>query len=372
MPPLQQRTRRNLQTGWLYAKAILKQFRVSLLTLLLAVLIGGALHYIAPQPLPEPREGTPSQVLMSLYSAWMALLAEPVRNPPPTWYLGIVNAVYPLLGFALLGESLYRLVILIVSREKGEKEWMKVMASTYRDHIVLCGLGHLGYRILQQLLASGAKVVAIEGDASGRFLAEAKATGAPILVRDVREDQALIDAGVPDARTIIIATNDDMANLEVAMDARRMNPNVRIIMRMFDQGIADKIRDAAFIDEAFSPPALAAPLVAAMAHDTGVLSSFQMAGVGYVTGSVDIHLGSSLVGRAVSAIEKDYNVRVLLMGDERAAHPPANASAPLHAGSRIVVHAERDKLSPLVLAARSPSEAKSVYPGSRYSTVPRA
>ena len=142
---------------------------------------------------------------------------------------------------------------------------MTVTASTYRDHIVLCGLGHLGFRILISCWRPRSAVVALEKDADARFLADAKATGVPVLVRDMQEDQALIDAGVQHARAIIIATNDDMANLEVALDARRMNPKIRVIMRLFDQRMADKFKEAALIDEAFSPAALAAPIVAEMA-----------------------------------------------------------------------------------------------------------
>ena len=51
----------------------------------------------------------------------------------------------------LVGEGIVRLSMLVISKEQGERKWMKVMASTYRDHVVLCGLGHLGFRILGQL-----------------------------------------------------------------------------------------------------------------------------------------------------------------------------------------------------------------------------
>ena len=125
---------------------------------------------------------------------------------------------------------------------------------------------HLGFRVLGQLIASGTPVVAIERDTGGRFLDDARRTGVPILVRDMKDDQALLDAGIQHARAIVIATNDDMANLEVALDARRMNPKIRIIMRQFDQQIADKLREAKLIDEAFSSAALAAPAVAEMAR----------------------------------------------------------------------------------------------------------
>ena len=167
--------------------------------------------------------GRPPDLLASFFGAWMALFAQPILTPPERWYLELVCGVYPLLGFGLVGEGIVRIGMLILSKERGEKEWMTVTASTYRDHIVLCGLGHLGYRILHQLLAAKEAVVALEKDANARFLADAKATGAPVLVRDMQEDQALLDAGIEHARAIIIATNDDMANLEVALDARRMN-----------------------------------------------------------------------------------------------------------------------------------------------------
>ena len=136
---------------------------------------------------------------------------------------------------------------------------------------VLCGIGHLGFRVLEQLVAAKLEVVAIEKNGDGRFIAMAKNLGVPVLIRDMKEDQSLIDAGIQRARAIIIATNDDMANLEVALDARRLNPHIRVLMRLFDQQIAGKIADAMMVDAAFSSSALAAPLVAALSLETRVL-----------------------------------------------------------------------------------------------------
>jgi hypothetical protein len=243
----------------LFGLRLVREFRWTLTLLMMAVLLLGTLFAVTPLP-----SGHPPNLLAALFAAWMALFAQTVL-PTERWYLELLCGVYPLLGFGLVGEGIVRIGMLILSKERGEKEWMTVTASTYRDHIVLCGLGHLGYRTLMQLLAAKQPVVAVEKDAGARFLADAKATGVPVLVRDMKEDQALADAGVQHARAIIIATNDDMANLEVALDARRMNPQIRVIMRLFDQQMADKFKEAALIDEAFSPAALAAPIVAKMA-----------------------------------------------------------------------------------------------------------
>jgi hypothetical protein len=254
--------RNRLRTTVLLARRLLRDFRWTLSLLAMLVLLLATLYAVTPH---RQLGGQPPSVITALFGAWMALFAQPILTPPETWYLAALDALYPLFGFVLIGEGLVRIALLIVSRERGEKEWMLVTASTFRNHIVLCGLGHLGYRILNQLLAANMPVVALEKAADARFLADAKATGTPVLVRDMKEDQALVDAGIKHARAIIIATNDDLANLEVALDARRMNPSIRVIMRLFDQQMADKFKEAALIDEAFSPAALAAPIVAGMA-----------------------------------------------------------------------------------------------------------
>jgi voltage-gated potassium channel len=241
---------------------LLREFRWTLFLLLFAVAVGGALYTFTPH---EQLGGKAPSPLVSLLAAWLALFAQPIFTPPETWYLALLCGIYPLLGFGLVGEGIVRIGMLIMSKKQGEREWMIVKASTYRDHVVLCGLGHVGYRILLQLLSSGTAVVAIEKDATARFVPEAQATGTPVLVRDMTEDQALIDSGVEHARVIIAATNDDLANVEVALDARRMNPKIRVVLRMFDQQIADKFKAAAIIDEAFSTAALAAPMVAELA-----------------------------------------------------------------------------------------------------------
>ena len=48
--------------------------------------------------------------------------------------------------------------------------------------------------------------------------------------------------------TLVIATNDDLANVEIALDARRLNPHIRVVLRMFDENIANKLRDAFHLD----------------------------------------------------------------------------------------------------------------------------
>lgn len=243
----------------LYARALIHEFRWTLATALAAVLVGGFLFSITPH---KNLGGARPDTLMSLYGAWSALYGQALFNPPEAWYLGLLHGVYPLVGFVLLGEGVVRFALLMTSRRRGEREWMRVMASTFRDHVVLCGLGHLGSRILEQLEADGADVVVVERDAASRFAVEAKERGTTVLVSDMRDDRVLEEAGIATAQCVIAATNDDMANLEVALDARRMNPKIRVLIRFFDQRIGAKIKDAFDIEVAFSSASIAAPIIA--------------------------------------------------------------------------------------------------------------
>ncbi|HVV81832.1 MAG TPA: NAD(P)-binding protein [Kofleriaceae bacterium] len=333
----QRRRRHDLRTTWFYTLTILREFRATLAALAAILAVGTLLHAITPQPeLGGARPG----LLTSAYGAWMMLFAQPPFNPPATWYLELAAGLYPLLGVVLIGEGIVRFALLMMSRRRGEKEWMRVKASTYRDHVVLCGLGHLGFRVLQQLIHIERPVVAIEKDPSCRFLDEARATGVPVLVRDMKDDQALVEAGVPYARTILIATNDDMANLEVALDARRLNPRIRISMRQYDQTLAGKFKEAFDIDFAFSSSALAAAAVAATSMPCRVVAAYDVDGKPYVTAEVRIDRGSPLAGRTLADLEASFAARVVCRtpagGPPEA--PPA-AAATVVAGDALLIHA---------------------------------
>jgi Trk K+ transport system NAD-binding subunit len=196
--------------------------------------------------------------------------------------------------------------------------------------------------------------VALEKSAAGRFMGEAKALGIPILINDMKDDNALIEAGVPHARCIIIATDDDMANLEVALDAKRMNPEIRVVLRMFDQQIASKVKDAFTIDHAFSSAALAAPIVAAMSSDAGVLASYPIGDVAHMTAELSIANGSALNGRTIAELEAQYSARVLALRAASASAPSLPpSSAVLSPGDRVIVHVAAERMVPLAAAARA-------------------
>jgi voltage-gated potassium channel len=219
--------------------------------------------------------------------------------------------------------------------------------------VILCGLGNLGFRVLEQLVSSDIPVVVLEKNPDGKFLGKAREIDVPVLVRDMKEDRSLLEAGVEHARAIIIATNDDMANLEVALDARRLNSAIRVIMRLFDQQIAQKISGALSVDVVFSASAIAAPMVAAMSLETKVLSSSMIAGVPHVMCEVTVNDGSPMAGRRISELELGFAARVLACTPTAAAtqSPPPPATT-VNVGDTLVVHTASAQLATLAAASR--------------------
>ncbi len=338
--------RRRLHLWALYARAILREFRGSLALLGGLIVIGTAVIALSSwQPQPGLRH--------SFAAAFELLSGEPLLGPPPNAAVTVLYVAFPIAGLAVGAEALVRLSLLLFSKRHGQKEWAKIMASTLRDHVVLCGLGHLGVRVLEKLLELGVDVVVIERDANNGFVETARARKVPVLELDAKNETALAEAGVPHARAIIVCTNDVMTNLEVAVDARKLNPKIRLVTRMFDPAVAAKLGDALALDVAFSSSALAAPTVATAIFDANVLSSFELDGRMHLVARVEASKGGALAGKAIAGLQSELEVAVLAL--ERAAGGPSFRPSPdekVQAGDAVVVHVRADKLGRFTSAAR--------------------
>jgi hypothetical protein len=134
------------------------------------------------------------------------------------------------------------------------------------NHAVVCGLGRVGLRIVQRLVAAGIPCVAVERSEDNPFLDATPRLGVPVLVDDASRRETLTPLRVPDARVVLAVTDDDLANLETALNARQLNPSVRVVMRLFSHDLATRAERTFNIAISRSVSALAAPaFVAAIA-----------------------------------------------------------------------------------------------------------
>jgi Trk K+ transport system NAD-binding subunit len=204
-------------------------------------------------------------------------------------------------------------------------------------HVVVCGLGSVGFRIVEELLAAGERVVAIERAADGRFVATARRLGVAVIVGDAKVSEVLRQAHAGTARAVIAATSEDLINLETALLVREMNANQRIVLRLSDADLARTLREAADVRLALSISALAAPAFVAAIFGDRILSIFPVDG--RLLAVIDLLIGEAdavLVGQPARVVAVDYGLLpvVVLPRDGAALRQPLNAR--LASGDRLI------------------------------------
>jgi Trk K+ transport system NAD-binding subunit len=174
-------------------------------------------------------------------------------------------------------------------------------------HVVVCGLGNIGFRCVEELLKLKCSVVAIDRNADDPYTATVRRMGAAMIVGDATVGEVLKQARAHTARAVVAVTSEELANLEIALLARESNPEQRIIVRLTDPAFAEAVRDAANIQHAFSIPALAGPAFASALFGERVQAVFTVGGTTLAVCDIAVKPGDArFVGRALPDVAKEY------------------------------------------------------------------
>ncbi|BDA66596.1 TrkA domain-containing protein [Rivularia sp. IAM M-261] len=125
-----------------------------------------------------------------------------------------------------------------------------------KPRIIVCGLGRTGYKVFRLLRQQGAMVVGIhQRPIPGE-------TGHDVIIGNLHTAATLKAAGIESAHTLVIAGPDDAINLSVTMQARVLNPNIRIINRFFNTSLGERLDQTLPNHMSMSVAGLAAPVFA--------------------------------------------------------------------------------------------------------------
>ncbi|GIW79041.1 MAG: hypothetical protein KatS3mg105_0848 [Gemmatales bacterium] len=331
---------RRLQANFIYLKRPIVEF-LPLFTGMVIILFCGGFAF---HKLYEKQQLTFGQ---ALYITYCLIFMEHLVDFPDHWLLQAFYFLLPPLGLVVILDGLIRFGYHVLRHDESGNQWMRAMALTYRNHVILCGLGRVGLRVLQQLHLLGEDVVVLEKDPHNQNIAYAKKHGFPVLIGTGREEGILEDLNVAHAKSIIVATDNDLANLEIALDARKIKPHIRVVMRMFDQELASKIRESFGIHQAFSTAAQAAPLFACSSSDRSIINSFYVDSRLLVVARLTIRPNSELIGkriRDIGAAKQTFFLAHTRQGI--VTHfPPADTD--LQQGDIVVVQTEPNNLKTL-------------------------
>jgi Trk K+ transport system NAD-binding subunit len=231
-------------------------------------------------------------------------------------------------------------------------------AAGHEDHIVVVGLGNVGTRVLRQLVDLGLQVVAIDRTADARGAKVAEQLGVPLIVGDAAREETLRAASIATSKALVVLSTDDVTNLQAALNARAVRPDLRVVLRLFDDDFAQRVQTAFNINISRSVSRLAAPAFAAAMLDRDVLATIPVDRHALLLAGVQVYAGSPLDGATLSRADRPLSVRVIGLaaaGAEWVDWAP-DPRRVLVAGDRVMVVARRAGLRALVEQATPPPE----------------
>jgi voltage-gated potassium channel len=295
-----------------------------------------------------PGTSTYPGIIQSIYAVFSLIFFQPELPFPDYWALQILYFLIPILGLAVVADGVIRFWGALTNKKERRQEWQVAMASTYKNHIIVCGFGKIGYRVSAELVKFRRDVIAIESNPNGRFIDKAKDLGITLLIADARRTKTLLDANIKKADAIVPCTDDELTNLDIALNARELNSGIKVVMRMFDPDLAKRVENGFGIHTAFSASALTAPVFAAAAMRLPVKYSFYLDENLLNISEICISPESSLLGWTVAKLAGELDLSVIYYQDKEITDLHPDPSRILNSGTKILVLASLEKLQHVI------------------------
>jgi Trk K+ transport system NAD-binding subunit len=230
------------------------------------------------------------------------------------------------------------------------------IAGEMSDHIVLVGLGNVGTHVLRQLTDLGVRVVAIDRVADARGVKTAQRRGVPVIIGDASAEATLRAASIDTCRALVVLSTDDTVNLQAALQSRLARPDLRVVLRLFDDDFAQRVESAFQINTSRSVSRICAPVFAAALLERDVHATIPVDRHSVLVATVTVAALSPLDGAPLDHADHPGEARVLGMssaGQQWVDWVPDRRRV-LAEGDRILVVARRGGLRALVELASPP------------------
>jgi Trk K+ transport system NAD-binding subunit len=224
-------------------------------------------------------------------------------------------------------------------------------------HIIVAGLGNIGTRIIGELHDLGLDVVGVDPDPAAKGMALARRLGLPVVIGDAFHEETLRAAGVETSSALVSVTSSDIVNLETALQARALREDLRIVLRLFDDDLAQRVQQTAGNIVSRSVSYMAAPAFAVAMLEHAVLRTIAVGRHVLLICDVRVEADADMVDKRLVDLETDGLARTLALqvrGATRYDWKPSRRYQ-LAAGDRVIVVATRAGLSRFLAGNRPAS-----------------
>ncbi len=197
-----------------------------------------------------------------------------------------------------------------------------------RGHVVLVGLGSVGMKVLEGLLAAGADVVVIERMEGNPYLSEARALHAPIVLGDATLARTLDAVNLSEAAAVAVLTSDDLTNIETGLAVREglgaRWVDVPVVLRVFDRQLGNRLEQSFGFRQVWSTAAIASPWFVGAALGLDVLFTFYVGNHPFLLARLRVSAGGGLDGLAMRELPASVRVVAIRRAASGGAleHPP--------------------------------------------------
>lgn len=177
-----------------------------------------------------------------LYATYMTLLDLFAINEPAL-HQSMARQLLQLLS-GLTGLLLLPVLLAAVLEALGTFRTASALRKPPRGlggHVVLLGLGKIGTRVLTRLRELHIPVVCVESDPEARGMATARRLRVPVVLGDVTQEGVLEAAKIHRSHALLAVTSADTTNLEAALYARSVRPDLRVVLRLYDDDFATAV-----------------------------------------------------------------------------------------------------------------------------------
>ncbi|HUM69673.1 MAG TPA: NAD-binding protein, partial [Chloroflexota bacterium] len=195
------------------------------------------------------------------------------------------------------------------------------------------------------------EVVAIELQPDEELISRTQAMGVPVVPGDARREEILRGVGIQKARALVICTQNDSVNMQIAFKAQKLNPDINVVIRIFDDDFGQALQER-FGFRAMSATGMSAPIFATAAANVDVTRPITVEGESFSLAQLQIPPLSGLIGKSMGEIEQTYEVSVVLLRHNGVSdfHPASDRT--LAVGDTLAVLAGATHINKLVNANR--------------------
>ncbi len=329
---------RFLKALWQDSQALWREFQSPILAFFLVTLVGGfaygELHELA---------GKGDLALIDRpYIMLQLMILETPYDAPSEWYLMVFWYGLPVIFVFIVGNGVADFVRLFFNRS-GRDAWKEALVSTYRNHIIIFGAGHVGLRVARVLAEMGVDIVVVDNDPDEEAVFVLGELDVPVIRGDGRATMILEKAGLRFADAFVACTGDDHTNLEVIMKVRQLSPSLRIVTRVWDETLGAQMQQFMSVESILSSSGISAPVFAGLALGVEITQVLTIGGEEYSMIKLVVKPKSYLDGRTVGDIQTNERVDVVLHAEGGASTVQPAHDIIARAGCTLVIFGRHDR-----------------------------